>query len=181
MDQCVIFREHSTVEITADKIGEVLAGGCSDEQAEILKAWTHHVEQFESDQSWPQQCRSIAEELTDQQCSCLLSVLESLTDHLRVIPLERAEQPDRQPAMPLYDESNEWRKSLMIGWKKEAGGVKRDCWIRWTSPDGLYYWHHPNGCWVGEPDQIQMPMYPTYEDAYEVYIGLQKPVIPASV
>lgn len=50
-----------------------------------------------------------------------------------------------------------WRNLCYRGWKSET-----QYWIRWTSPGGLYYWLHPiENRWVGEPDQITMPDFPS--------------------
>ena len=73
-----------------------------------------------------------------------------------------------------YDQS--WRKSLFVGWKKYANGVKSECWVRWTSEAGLYYWLHPTeGIWVGEPEQKTMPTFPTYEKAWTASQYCEKP------
>jgi hypothetical protein len=73
----------------------------------------------------------------------------------------------------------EWRKSLTIGWRKNVGGVKTECWLRWCSPLGIYYWLHPiEGRWVEEPEQITMPTFATYEAASKAYYHVEKPVVP---
>ena len=70
----------------------------------------------------------------------------------------------------------EWRRSLVVGWKKVENGIRKECWLRWTSPDGLYFWLHPiEGRWVGEPDQRTMPTFASYEKAMESYYHVEKP------
>lgn len=61
----------------------------------------------------------------------------------------------------------EWRRELTIGWRKQADAITQgEYWVRWTSPGGLYYWLHPTeGRWVGEPEQITMPTFPTRQAA----------------
>jgi hypothetical protein len=76
----------------------------------------------------------------------------------------------------------EWRKSLCVGWRKYENGVKSECWLRWTSPKGLYYWLHPvEGRWVGEPEQIKMPTFSTYQKAWEASQYCEKPVVDEQV
>lgn len=52
---------------------------------------------------------------------------------------------------------------LEIGRKREGY-----YWVRVTSDRGLYYWLHPErNEWIGEPEQITMPGFPTYAEADE--------------
>jgi hypothetical protein len=62
-----------------------------------------------------------------------------------------------------------WRDNLTVGWRREADAItKGEYWLRWTSPDGLYYWLHPvDNCWVTEPEQVMMPTFGTSEQAWE--------------
>lgn len=71
---------------------------------------------------------------------------------------------------------DQWRKSLYVGWRKIENGVRSECWVRYTSERGLYYWLHPTeGRWVGEPEQKTMPTFPTYEKATEAAYYCEKP------
>lgn len=58
----------------------------------------------------------------------------------------------------------------MIGWKCEIDGHRQLFWVRRTV-DWLYEWLHPmTREWIGEPHQIEMPSYMTYEAAYEALL-----------
>jgi hypothetical protein len=71
-----------------------------------------------------------------------------------------------------------WRASLTVGWRKCVGGVASECWLRWTSPRGLYYWLHPTeNRWVSEPEQITMPTFSTAEEAWAAFYSVAKPTI----
>jgi hypothetical protein len=76
----------------------------------------------------------------------------------------------------------EWRKTLVLGWRKEADALTPgEYWLRWTSPRGLYYWLHPTeGRWVGEPEQIKMPTFPTREAAWAATKYLEQPDLDES-
>ncbi len=73
----------------------------------------------------------------------------------------------------------EWRRDLVIGWRKEADAITAgEYWVRWTSPGGLYYWLHPiEGRWVGEPEQITMPTWPTKAKAEEAARNAERPKV----
>ena len=49
-----------------------------------------------------------------------------------------------------------FRSCCEIGFR-EAG----KWWVRFTGNDGIYRWLHPDGTWVEEPNQINMPDYPS--------------------
>lgn len=54
-----------------------------------------------------------------------------------------------------------WARFLTI-LPKEAGEI----WVRWTGADGIYRWLHPvDSWWVEEPDQINMPLFFSYDAA----------------
>lgn len=71
----------------------------------------------------------------------------------------------------------DWHKDVVIGWRKQADAITPgEYWVRWTSPGGLYYWLHPvDGRWVGEPEQITMPTWPTSQAAYLAASQAERP------
>ena len=51
----------------------------------------------------------------------------------------------------------DWRSKVFIGWKTSSS-----YWLRWTTECGLYYWlHATENRWISEPEQINMPPFPT--------------------
>ncbi len=49
-------------------------------------------------------------------------------------------------------------------------------WVRFTGSDAIYRWLHPQGVWVEEPDQIGMPLFKTYQEAWAaVYRSVNAP------
>jgi hypothetical protein len=59
----------------------------------------------------------------------------------------------------------------MIGWKCQIDGRRELFWVRRTTREGFYEWLHPMlREWIGEPHQIEMPSYVTYESAYEALL-----------
>ena len=84
----VIIRQTLTTEVTASDIGSQLAGDLDENQASVLLAFARSVLSW----SWPNQCRNIAEQLTDEECGDVAGVLETLVEHLRTIPIERKEE-----------------------------------------------------------------------------------------
>lgn len=88
---------------TARDIGGVLADSTGDVQAAILVAFCEAIDQWNGTQqkaegwiqdveyfaSWPMQCRTIAEAMTDEQCDQLRRKLDSLIEHLEAVPVER--------------------------------------------------------------------------------------------
>ncbi len=80
------------IPVTVNDIGEQLACDTADKQAGILLAFACEVDSWTGvNQSWPRQCRAIAENLSSGECDKIAGVLEPLLDHLRGIPQERAE------------------------------------------------------------------------------------------
>lgn len=57
-------------------------------------------------------------------------------------------------------------RSITADWKWQVEWIRhseKGYFLRWTSSDGLYFWLHPlTGKWVGEPDQINMPLFPNH-------------------
>jgi len=54
-----------------------------------------------------------------------------------------------------------WR--LMVEIFKHSEG---HWWARYTGADACYYWLHPiSHKWIGEPDQIGMPMFKSWAEA----------------
>jgi hypothetical protein len=95
-----------------------------------------------------------------------------------------AEKSGEVPELAEYDpqEDASWRQTLCVGWRKKEDAVtKGEYWLRWTSPRGLYYWLHPEGRWVGEPEQINMPTFPSYAAAEEAGRRADKPVLDERV
>ena len=39
-------------------------------------------------------------------------------------------------------------------------------WIRYTDDSGIYWWYHPDGGWVTEPNQINHPCFATESEAF---------------
>ncbi len=72
---------------------------------------------------------------------------------------------------------HKWRNDMCVGWRKQGDAITPgEYWVRWTSPGGLYYWLHPvENRWVGEPEQIGMPTWPTSAKAYEAASKAEQP------
>lgn len=89
----VIIRQTMHTELTAKDLGVQLSAEYAENQAAILLAFARNVRGCYKGpgQSWPMQCRNIGEQLSDEECYDVASVLETLTEHLRGIPRERAE------------------------------------------------------------------------------------------
>lgn len=77
------------IAVTASDLGFEIACDQADKQASILCQWTIEISGW-GDGCWPIQCRSIAEQMTDEECQAVRLMLETLTDHLRAVPQERA-------------------------------------------------------------------------------------------
>lgn len=77
------------LEINAHKIGLFLANEAVDKQAAMLGWRVDAVVKWGPLQSWPQQCRFIAECMTSEECFAVRHMLESLVEHLEAIPQER--------------------------------------------------------------------------------------------
>jgi len=86
-----VFTVSLSRDITADDIGVQLSADTADKQAAMFLAFAQDVMGWsrDSDHSWHQQCRSIAEELSDTECVVIAGVLGPLIDHLQGIPAER--------------------------------------------------------------------------------------------
>lgn len=80
------------IPVTARDIGMQIACDSADKQASVLLYWQSEVAQYSPRESWDQQCRMIAEHLSDEECRKVGLMLETLTDHLRAIPRERLEE-----------------------------------------------------------------------------------------
>lgn len=92
-EEVIIFtRQPEAVKITSREVGEALANSASDDQADILLSWFNAINRFNIKrcESWPMQCRYIAECLTDRHATSIALMLEELTDHLRAIQVERS-------------------------------------------------------------------------------------------
>lgn len=74
---------------TANDIGCQLACDSADKQAAMLLAFACHVKDYGPRESWPMQCRMIAEHLLDESCWTIREVLLDLIDHLEAVPAER--------------------------------------------------------------------------------------------
>ncbi len=90
----IIIRQTATTELTALDLGAQLSGDAPDAQAAILLAFARDVMGWDSlpRKSWPIQCRMICDELTNEECRDIAGVLDSLMEHLRGVPRERAEE-----------------------------------------------------------------------------------------
>lgn len=54
-----------------------------------------------------------------------------------------------------------WSRHMTIE-QKTAGQI----WVRWTGADGIYRWLHPiDKTWIEEPNQIDMPLFPSFASA----------------
>lgn len=70
-------------------------------------------------------------------------------------------------------EEGDWRDTIEVGWRKE----RTEYWLRWTSPDGIYYWWHCSKChWITEPEQIDMPCFTSKQAAIDAKKFVTKPV-----
>jgi hypothetical protein len=85
----LVWQETHTFNVTARTIGVQLACDNADKQAAILAWWADEVAKYGPLESWPKQCRMIAECLSDAECAAVRSLLESITEHLDAIPIER--------------------------------------------------------------------------------------------
>jgi hypothetical protein len=90
----VVIRRTFAHELTAADLGAQLSGDTADNQAAMWLAFARYVLGWTGrpGMSWPAQCRMICDQLTDEECGDIASVLEPLVDHLRAVPRERAEQ-----------------------------------------------------------------------------------------
>lgn len=85
-----IFRlKPKEINISAEDIGIRLVSDDADKQAAIFSWAAKEVESWGSGHSWPQQCRAIAESMTNEQCFAVRHILDSLLEHLEAIPQER--------------------------------------------------------------------------------------------
>ncbi len=78
------------IPIMAHDLGVQLASDDADKQAAIFTHMGKTIEEWGPRHSWPQQCRAIAEAMTDDECNLLGCVLAPLLDHVQAIPMERA-------------------------------------------------------------------------------------------
>jgi hypothetical protein len=71
--------------------------------------------------------------------------------------------------------------SIFIGWKRAIGAIRSDFWVRRTVAEtACYQWLHPvTRLWVDEPDQISMPCFATYEEAYSAALENERLVVEA--
>jgi hypothetical protein len=90
----VVIRRTFATEITAGDVGKLLSAATNQNQAAMWLAFADDVVGWTGrpGMSWPAQCRLICEELSDEECCDIASVLEPLVEHLRAVPRERAEQ-----------------------------------------------------------------------------------------
>ncbi len=86
---CVVRLRPAELDITSETVGKWLANSPTDIQAAILGWWADAVAKWGPLQSWPQQCRAIAEIMSDEECGWVRSILDSLIEHLEAIPQER--------------------------------------------------------------------------------------------
>ena len=77
------------VVVSAQQVGSMLANSNSETQAAILGWWSDAVVKWRFDQSWAMQSRFIAEEMSDLECAHVASLLDTLLEHLKGIPIER--------------------------------------------------------------------------------------------
>jgi hypothetical protein len=82
-------RQPEPIRITAREVGELMANSFADDQAELLLQWHLAVTAYGRTESWPMQCRFIAEVLSDELCGDIRRMLEALVGHLEAIPRER--------------------------------------------------------------------------------------------
>jgi hypothetical protein len=82
------------VVIRAEDVGTWIANSDSLQQAAILQWWVDAIDGWGPGGSWPFQCREIAEAMDDELCRKVSTVLETLIEHLRAIPMERSQRED---------------------------------------------------------------------------------------
>lgn len=78
---------------TAKDLGVQLAQDSADKQASIFVQWQADIASWGKDGCWAQQCRMIAEKMTDDECLNVAVMLGTLVEHLSAIPQERMQQP----------------------------------------------------------------------------------------
>lgn len=75
--------------VTAGLAADWIMAGDANQQAALLFQMAMKVREWEPHQSWPIQCRFIAECLSDEQCADIRNWLAPLIEHLEALPVER--------------------------------------------------------------------------------------------
>lgn len=75
--------------INAGEAADWIMSGDANQQAALFFQMAAKVLEWEPHQSWPMQCRMIAECLSDEQCWAIRHWLTPFVEHLEAIPVER--------------------------------------------------------------------------------------------
>jgi len=76
-------------DVSCKTIGLELACESSEKQAAMFLVMANDIDAWPPRQSWPAQCRMIAEALTNEECHLVALTLETLVEHLNAVPAER--------------------------------------------------------------------------------------------
>ena len=90
--------------VNAEHAADWIMSGDANQQAALFFQMAAKVLEWEPHQSWPVQCRMIAECLSDEQCRAIRNWLSPLVDHLEAIPTERLAEKMANRVFGMIDE-----------------------------------------------------------------------------
>ena len=81
-DSLVLWVERTASPITARAIGMQMVDGDAEEQVAVLLEMADEIGRWKQGQSWPMQCRAIAEAMPPERRIEVLSMIGTLMEHL---------------------------------------------------------------------------------------------------